>query len=96
MYQRGKIQEESLHYEHQKHNGGLPLIGGNTFLPREHAGDIVTKIELILVNSNREASADPERVGPPAARTAHLQEVADPALIVLTPPPTCPSPKTAA
>ena len=32
MYQRGKIQEESLHYEHLKHDGTLPLIGVNTFL----------------------------------------------------------------
>ncbi len=47
MYQRGKIQEESLYYEQKKHDGSLPLIGVNTFLPREHAGDIVTKIELI-------------------------------------------------
>ncbi|RPE81970.1 methylmalonyl-CoA mutase family protein [Vulcaniibacterium tengchongense] len=47
MYQRGKIQEESLYYEHKKHDGSLPLIGVNTFLPKEHAGDIVTEIELI-------------------------------------------------
>ena len=33
MYQRGKIQEESLYYETQKDNGTLPLIGVNTFLP---------------------------------------------------------------
>ncbi len=32
MYQRGKIQEESMHYEHLKHDGGLPIIGVNTFL----------------------------------------------------------------
>jgi methylmalonyl-CoA mutase len=32
MYQRGKIQEESLHYEHLKHSGELPVIGVNTFL----------------------------------------------------------------
>ena len=32
MYQRNKIQEESLVYEHQKHTGSLPLIGVNTFL----------------------------------------------------------------
>jgi methylmalonyl-CoA mutase len=32
MYQRNKIQEESLHYESLKHNGGLPIIGVNTFL----------------------------------------------------------------
>jgi methylmalonyl-CoA mutase len=47
MYQRGKIQEESLYYEHKKHDGSLPLIGVNTFLPKEHAGDITTTIELI-------------------------------------------------
>jgi methylmalonyl-CoA mutase len=32
MYQRGKIQEESMYYEHQKHDGTLPIIGVNTFL----------------------------------------------------------------
>jgi len=30
-YQRGKIQEESMLYEHQKHDGTLPIIGVNTF-----------------------------------------------------------------
>jgi len=47
MYQRGKIQEESLYYEQKKHDGSLPIIGVNTFLPKEHAGDITTEIELI-------------------------------------------------
>lgn len=47
MYQRGKIQEESLFYEQKKHDGSLPLIGVNTFLPREHAGETSTTIELI-------------------------------------------------
>ncbi len=47
MYQRGKIQEESMYYEHKKHDGSLPLVGVNTFLPKEHAGDIITEIELI-------------------------------------------------
>ena len=32
---------------HKNHDGILPLIGVNTFLPKEHAGDIVTTIELI-------------------------------------------------
>jgi methylmalonyl-CoA mutase len=32
MYQRSKIQEESMHYEMKKHDGSLPLIGVNTFL----------------------------------------------------------------
>ena len=47
MYQRGKIQEESLYYEHKKHDGSLPLVGVNTFLPKQHAGEVVTEIELI-------------------------------------------------
>ena len=32
MYQRSKIQEESLYYEHMKHSGKLPIMGVNTFL----------------------------------------------------------------
>ena len=32
QYQRSKIQEESLHYEHRKHSGDLPIVGINTFL----------------------------------------------------------------
>ena len=32
MYQRGKIQEESLYYETMKHDGSYPIIGVNTFL----------------------------------------------------------------
>jgi methylmalonyl-CoA mutase len=47
MYQRGKIQEESLFYEQKKHDGSLPLIGVNTFLPKDHGGEIATTIELI-------------------------------------------------
>ena len=44
MYQRGKIQDESLYYESMKHDGSLPLIGVNTFLgadqePREQTTD---------------------------------------------------------
>ncbi len=31
-YQRGKIQDESMLYEHKKHDGSLPIIGVNTFL----------------------------------------------------------------
>jgi methylmalonyl-CoA mutase len=35
MYQRNKIQEESMHYEMLKHTGELPLIGVNTYLPKD-------------------------------------------------------------
>ena len=37
-YQRGKIQEESLYYEHKKHDGSLPIVGVNTFVnPHQEA-----------------------------------------------------------
>ncbi len=40
QYQRSKIQEESLFYEHLKHTGELPIIGVNTYLnPKVIAGD---------------------------------------------------------
>jgi isobutyryl-CoA mutase len=45
-YQRGKIQEESMYYEHKKHDGSYPIIGVNTF--RNPHGDAVpAKLELI-------------------------------------------------
>jgi len=47
MYPCGKIQEESLYYEHKKHDGSLPLVGVNTFLGKDHGGEITTTIELI-------------------------------------------------
>ncbi|MCP5134445.1 MAG: cobalamin B12-binding domain-containing protein [Gammaproteobacteria bacterium] len=44
-YQRGKIQEESLHYETLKHDGSLPIVGVNTFRnPNAKSGQV--KIEL--------------------------------------------------
>jgi methylmalonyl-CoA mutase len=44
-YQRGKIQEESLYYEHKKHDGSLPLIGVNTFR-NPHGDAALETIEL--------------------------------------------------
>ncbi len=43
-YQRGKIQEESLDYEHRKHDGSLPIVGVNTFLNPDPRPD--TRVEL--------------------------------------------------
>jgi len=43
-YQRGKIQEESLYYEHKKHDGSFPIVGVNTF--RNPQGDAQIEIEL--------------------------------------------------
>ena len=44
-YQRGKIQEESLYYEHKKHDGSYPIIGVNTFRSK-HSGAAPAKLEL--------------------------------------------------
>jgi len=50
MYQRGKIQDESLYYESRKHDGSLPIIGVNTFLPPEGQEDEVATLELMRSN----------------------------------------------
>jgi isobutyryl-CoA mutase len=47
MYQRGRIQEESMYYERLKHDGTLPLIGVNTFLPKDGAGEQTDALELM-------------------------------------------------
>ena len=41
MYQRGKIQEESLYYETLKHSGAYPIIGVNTFLNKQGSPTVV-------------------------------------------------------
>jgi isobutyryl-CoA mutase len=43
-FQRGKIQEESLYYEHKKHDGSHPIVGVNTF--RNPHGDVPSHVEL--------------------------------------------------
>jgi methylmalonyl-CoA mutase len=48
MYQRGKIQEESLLYEAKKHDGSLPIVGVNTFLG--HDGEEAER-EIALIRS---------------------------------------------
>jgi methylmalonyl-CoA mutase len=47
MYQRGKIQDESLYYESRKHDGTYPIVGVNTFLPKQGQEDEVMELELI-------------------------------------------------
>ena len=46
MYQRGKIQEESLYYETLKHNGEYPIVGVNTFLNKK-GSPTITPSEVI-------------------------------------------------
>ena len=47
QYQRGKIQDESMHYEMKKHSGELPIIGVNTYLnPNPPSEEEVNNMEL--------------------------------------------------
>jgi methylmalonyl-CoA mutase len=47
MYQRGKIQDESLFYEQKKHDGSLPIIGVNTFLPKNRSAATMGGADLM-------------------------------------------------
>jgi methylmalonyl-CoA mutase len=55
-YQRGRIQEESLYYEHKKHDGSYEIVGVNMFR-NPHAGDSVPqKLELIRSTEDEKQS----------------------------------------
>jgi methylmalonyl-CoA mutase len=58
MYQRSRIQEESLYYEHKKHDGSLPIIGVNTFLPEEDDLDHDAETTIELIRSSTEEKQD--------------------------------------
>ena len=45
-YQRGRIQDESMLYEHRKHDGSLPIVGVNTFRKRESDDGTPDTVEL--------------------------------------------------
>lgn len=55
MYQRGKIQEESLHYEMQKHTGEYPIIGVNTFLSSDGSPTIIPGEVIRATEEEKEA-----------------------------------------
>jgi len=68
-YQRGKIQEESLHYEHQKHTGEYPIIGVNTFR-NPHGDPVPQKLELAR-SSDEEKKSQLKRLQDFQATHAH-------------------------
>jgi len=68
-YQRGKIQEESLHYEMLKHTGELPLIGVNTF--RNPNGDLVPEHVELARSTDDEKQSQLTRLADFHARHAH-------------------------
>ncbi|HAN70990.1 MAG TPA: methylmalonyl-CoA mutase, partial [Actinobacteria bacterium] len=54
-YQRGRIQDESMLYEHRKHDGSLPIIGVNTFLNPDPV-DTVQELELARATEEEKQS----------------------------------------
>lgn len=54
MYQRGKIQEESLHYEMLKHTGEYPIIGVNTFLSSDGSPTVTPKEVIRATTEEKE------------------------------------------
>jgi methylmalonyl-CoA mutase len=55
MYQRGKIQEESLHYEMLKHTGEFPIIGVNTFLSSKGSPTVIPAEVIRSTTEEKEA-----------------------------------------
>jgi methylmalonyl-CoA mutase len=71
-YQRGKIQEESMYYEHLKHSGKLPLIGVNTFEdPDADYADMANHLELSRA-TNAQKDEQLDRLA--TFKTAHADE----------------------
>ena len=79
MYQRGRIQEESLHYETLKHSGELPIVGVNTFLNPEAVEGKVIETELIRSTDDEKES----QVAQVSAIHATNTEAAETALLEL-------------
>ncbi|MCW2867840.1 MAG: methylmalonyl-CoA mutase, partial [Marmoricola sp.] len=69
-YQRGRIQDESMLYEHRKHDGSLPIVGVNTFVKPDSD---VTPPEVELARATEaEKASQLRRVG--EFQTAHSEE----------------------
>jgi methylmalonyl-CoA mutase len=54
MYQRGKIQEESLYYETLKHTGEFPIIGVNTFLSSKGSPTVIPREVIRATTEEKE------------------------------------------
>ena len=78
MYQRTRIQEESLYYEHRKHSGELPIVGVNTFTSAHESAPATTQ-ELIR-SSEAEKEDQLQRLHDFQARHADRSEAAIEAL----------------
>ncbi|RPH39279.1 MAG: methylmalonyl-CoA mutase, partial [Burkholderiales bacterium] len=71
-YQRGKIQDESMHYEHLKHTGEYPIIGVNTF--RNPHGDTTPETLELARSTDEEKRSQLSRLE--GFQAAHAAEAA--------------------
>ncbi len=55
-YQRGRIQDESMLYEHRKHDGSLPIVGVNTFVKPDAGDGTPAHVELARATDEEKAS----------------------------------------
>ncbi len=74
QYQRGKIQDESMLYEHKKHTGELPIIGVNTYLNENEADLIEQDMELRRATPEEKHSQIDNRK---ETQTVHDQQIKD-------------------
>ena len=58
MYQRNKIQEESMHYEHLKHTRELPIVGVNTFLNKQGSPTVLPAEVIRSTQEEKEQQID--------------------------------------
>jgi len=78
MYQRSKIQEESLLYERQKSSGELPIVGVNTFLSRDGSPFVVPDTVIRSTDEDKQRQIDAARAlrdRDPASAEAALEHV---------------------
>jgi methylmalonyl-CoA mutase len=75
MYQRSKIQEESLHYETLKHNGDLPLIGVNTFLDPNGSPTIIPKDVIRSTTEEKEFAITSRQLVTERNKQSHEQDI---------------------
>ena len=75
-YQRGRIQDESMLYEHRKHDGTLPIVGVNTFRRPDGGDGTPREVELARATED-EKEAQLARGSPTSRRrTASRREAA--------------------
>ena len=91
MYQRSKIQEESLYYEHLKHTGEFPIMGVNTFLNSKGSPTIVPKevirateeekqnqikmVQSLIERNNKEATSILKKLKTKALNNENIFEI---------------------